>query len=294
VQDGVRVSVVVVSFNTRELLRRCLSQIELHHEVIVVDNDSRDGSAEMVGAEFPHVRLIRNPFNEGFGAANNRGIDVATGKYVLLLNSDAFAHCGAIDLLADYLDRGGSDFVGGKLENVDGSLQESAAGPLTLWAVFCEQTFLEKLFKNSAALSPYWKTRQLSDGGPVAQVMGACLMFHRSDIRFDERFFLYCEDTELCRRLGTGYYLPTARFEHLLGGSSQQNRWRSVALYNRGKELYFAIHQGPVHSALCFLLNRLGAILRIIAGLFVTRKAVTFWRVLFSFNPDPRRNRLAK
>lgn len=287
-------SVVVVSFNTRELLRRCLSQIEEHHEIIVVDNDSQDGSAEMVATDFPKVKLIRNPENQGFGAANNRGLEIATGKYTLLLNSDAFAHPGAIDLLADHLDRGASDFVGGKLENPDGSLQESAAGPLTLWAVFCEQTFLERLFKNSSFLSPYWKTRQLPSGGPVAQVMGACLMFRRSEIRFDERFFLYCEDTELCKRLGKGYYLPTARFEHLLGSSSQANRWRSVALYNRGKELYFAIHHGPAHATICFLLNRLGAALRIIAGLFVTPKAMTFWRVLFSFNPDPRQNRPAK
>jgi GT2 family glycosyltransferase len=85
-----RVSVIVVSFNTRDLLRKCLASIEGHHEVIVVDNGSQDGSAEMVQAEFPQARLITGP-NVGFGRGNNRGLDVARGDYVLLLNSDAEA-----------------------------------------------------------------------------------------------------------------------------------------------------------------------------------------------------------
>ena len=95
-------SVIIVSFNTRDLLRECLQTLKreatgLACETIVVDNASRDGSAEMVAAEFPEVRLIRSEVNLGFGGANNRGFEVARGRYIVLLNSDAFrgqAHCG--------------------------------------------------------------------------------------------------------------------------------------------------------------------------------------------------------
>lgn len=268
---SVRISVVVVSYNTRELLRACLNSIERHHETIVVDNASSDGSPDMVAAEFPHVVLIRSERNLGFGAANNRGMEVAKGQFVLLLNSDAEAKPGAIDRLADAM-ADGVVAAGGKLLHPDGRLQESAAGKLTLWVVLCEQLYLERLFH------PYWRSASLPLGGDVEQVMGACLMMRPIE-RFDERFFLYCEDTELCRRLRTHgriLYVPDAEFVHHLGSSGSSARWRSVALYNRGKELYFAIHHGRLASAACLMLDRLGAFLRC----FVKPK--TFLRVLFA------------
>lgn len=280
-----RVSVIVVSFNTRELLRACLESIEHHHEVIVVDNGSTDGSAQMVRDSFPSAILIEQE-NVGFGRGNNRGLEVATGEFALLLNSDAEAKPGAIDALADMFDDE-TIAAGGRLQNPDGTLQESACLELTLWAVFCEQTYLEKLFPRSLLFSPYWQSSRMPNGGVVDQVMGACLMMRRVDgefLRFDPAFFLYCEDTELCWRLrqhGTVEYCPTAIFTHHLGQSTK-NRYRSVILYNAGKELYFEIHRGKVAAVACLLLNRLGAVLRIVAGLFVTRKALTFWKVLFA------------
>jgi N-acetylglucosaminyl-diphospho-decaprenol L-rhamnosyltransferase len=184
-------------------------------------------------------------------------------------------------LLADALD---VDIVaaGGRLEHPDGRLQESACNRLTLWAVFCEQTFLERFF-----VSPYWISSRLLEGGDVEQVMGACLMMRRVDgafLRFDDRFFLYCEDTELCHRLrqhGRVRYQPAARFTHALGQSSP-DRSRSVILYNAGKELYFEIHHGRAAAIACLLLNRMGAVLRILAGLLVLPKARTFWKVLLA------------
>jgi len=289
--EQIPVSVIIVSFNTRELLRECLGAIEPHHEVIVIDNASGDGSADMVGADFPKVMLIRNANNVGFGAANNQGIAAASHDVVLLLNSDARPAPGAIDELARSLDDSSVVAAGGRLEHPDGSLQESACANLNLWAVFCEQTFLEKIFRGSRLFNSYWLSSRMPEGGEVEQVMGACLMMRKVET-FDERFFLYCEDTELCKRLrrhGRILYRPTAVFTHALGASSTGNRWRSVAYYNRGKELYFAIHHGPISALICFLLNRLGAALRILAGMFVTKKAKIFWRVLFApINPYPR------
>ncbi len=252
-------SVVVVSYNTRDKLRRCLLAVEREHELIVVDNASRDGSADMVASEFPDVKLIRNVENRGFGAANNQGLALATRRLKLLLNSDCYADPGAIASLAELFADERVVAAGGALRNPDGSLQQSAANDLSLWVVFCEQFGLERIFRS------YWVSDRISRAAPVDQVMGACLMFNTDD-RFDERFFLYCEDSDLCVRLrkkGLILYDPSSRFIHELGSSSEgEERWRAVARYNQGKELYFRIHRGPGSAGFCRFLNRCGAWLR--------------------------------
>ena len=284
---------MIVSFNTREKLRRCLSCVEPDYEVIVVDNNSGDGSADMVAADFPKVHLIRNPKNEGFGAANNVGASVATREWVLFLNSDAYAKPGAIARLAT--DAGDAVCAGGRLLNLDGTIQESVAGPLTLWNVFLEQTMLEKLAKR------YWRTPHGNDIVEVEQVMGAAMLVRREHARFDERFFMYCEDTELClrlRKLGRIVYCPQAEFEHELGSSSADRRWLAVARYNRGKELFFSIHRGIGARIACEIMDKAGAMLRLVIWSVLTAASLgrsaaqvrLFWRVLTarSVDIDPR------
>lgn len=298
-----RVCVIIVSFNTRDLLRKCLGSVEHHHDVVVVDNASIDGSASMVELEFPRAKLIKNDSNVGFGAANNQGLAVIQSKYALFLNSDAAATPGAIDRLADLLDSEDTIMaVGGQLLNPDGTTQSSSANALTLWAVFCEQFYLEKLFPRSRLLSPYWNTLWLAvheQPLPTEQVMGACLMA-RPVTRFDERFFLYCEDTELCFRLrqtGTIYYVPGAKFHHELGASSKATRWESVARYYRGKELFFRLHFGVAASWICLILNRLGALMRLIVSLPLAtvrrpgakQKVILFCRVFLAPISGPPR-----
>ena len=135
-----RVCVIIVSFNTRDLLRKCLGSIEDHHDIVVVDNASGDGSISMVELEFPRAKLIRNDSNVGFGAANNQGLALSKSKYVLYLNSDAEATAGAIDHLADLLDSDDTIMAaGGQLLNPDGTIQLSTANELTLWSVLFEQ-----------------------------------------------------------------------------------------------------------------------------------------------------------
>jgi N-acetylglucosaminyl-diphospho-decaprenol L-rhamnosyltransferase len=304
-----RVTVVVVNYNTREALSRCLASLGEADEVVVVDNASRDGSAGMVASSFPSVNLVRNALNAGFGRACNQGLDVASGSLVLFLNSDAVVLPGAISALAAVMDTS-PDIVacGGLLQFPDGRLQESCCSSLTLWAVFCEQSWLEKLFPRSALFSPYWLSSRLlretaadarpagkdirSDRGTrtfdVEQVMGACLMVRPVE-KFDERFFLYCEDTELCHRLrrhGRIVWVPSAVFRHELGASSTA-RWEAVARYNRGKELFFAIHHGRLASFACFLLNRLGAVLRVLvwggASLVTLFLVQRFWAKCWMF-----------
>ncbi|MBS1709520.1 MAG: glycosyltransferase family 2 protein [Armatimonadetes bacterium] len=290
--DLPKVTVLVVSYNTAGHLRDCLAGLDGVHEVIVVDNASTDGSAALVAESFPDVRLIANKTNRGFGAANNQGLDVMTGDVALLLNSDAVPTPGAVEELARAMLDPTVVACGGRLTFPDGRAQNSACGRLTLWRVWCEQMLWEKIFPFSRWLNGYW----LNDWIPsdrtteVEQVMGACLMIHPVE-RFDERFFLYCEDTELCRRLrghGRIVYVPSAVFTHELGASSSSTRWESVARYNRGKELYFSIHHSPFAGLMCFVFDRCGAALRLmlyclffgymfISGDYSKFKNITLW-----------------
>jgi GT2 family glycosyltransferase len=268
-------TVSIVSYNTSELLHQALLALGHEHEVIVVDNASRDGSADRVEAEHPHVLLIRSPMNLGFGAAHNLAIRSASAPLILLLNSDARPLDAAVSRLVDVMTAQPElAACGGRLVFPDGSLQNSCCSSLTLWAVLCEQTLLEKALPSSRIFSPYWQTRRLIDLPgeihEVEQVMGACLMFRKQE-EFDEDFFLYVEDTELCRRLrrhGRIAYVKDAVFEHVLGASSSGSaQWKAVARYNRGKELYFKKTRGRGPMILCGLMNRMGAALRLVIWL---------------------------
>ena len=297
------VTVIIVSYNTREQLRRCLEALvdQAVSQVIVVDNASTDGSVEMLRDLMPKLLpssiTLASSKNLGFGRANNLGLAQATGDLVLYLNSDAYAHPGSIAQLAKHFGDPSVIAAGGRLLNPDGSLQESVAGRLSLGAVLREQFFLDGIARRLGR--SYWRTQLLPTNEPsdVDQVMGACLMVRReADPRFDERFFLYCEDTELCHRLkqkGRIIYDPKADFTHELGSSSQTNRWRAVARYNYGKCLYFSITKGSLAAYLCWILNRFGALLRVIAGILASvpilmphEKLTTFIRVLFATKAD--------
>lgn len=311
-QQPFGVSVVIVNYNTKDKLRQCLQALSNSNledvagmEVIVVDNASSDNSPEMVGLEFPKVELVRNSKNVGFGSANNIGIRGALHELVLLLNSDAYVDSESIRTLVQVFDDPTVVAAGPKLLNPDGTLQESSCNRLTLWAVYCEQMYLEKIFPSSKLFSPYWNSRWHHETSETEQVMGACLMMRRGLELFDERFFLYCEDTELCKRLrrhGKILYVPESEVTHDLGSSSDSSRWRAIAFYNRGKELYFQIHHGKLQSFLCWWFNRSGAFLRAFmwtaaAVLSLNKvpswgqKAALFWKVFsapISGPPDPR------
>jgi GT2 family glycosyltransferase len=261
-----RVSVILVSYNTRDLLRECLASLGDAHEVFVVDNASRDGSEDMVRALFPHVHLIANDRNRGFGAANNQAIDRATGELILLLNSDAKPIDNAVADLAKVFEDPTIVAAGGTLKFPDGRVQNSCASELTLFRVLCEQLLLDKAFPRSRRLNGYWMNRWVSKEthSEVSQVMGACVMFRPVE-RFDEDFFLYCEDTDLCHRLrlhGKIVFVPSARFVHHLGASSAGDRGWAIAMYNAGKEMFFRKHYGARAARLVLLLNRIGAALR--------------------------------
>jgi hypothetical protein len=222
-------SVIVVSWNTRELLRECLASVETQlaradHETIVVDNASADGSGEMVAAEFPRVRLIRSAANVGFGRGNNIGMAEARGEFFLLLNSDARLVDASLLRLAELL-RGRPEVgvVGPRLRFEDGRLQWSAHRFASPGRLALEELGLYKLLaparRAEVLLGGYWDHDRERE---VDWVTGACMMLRRAVFEqtggFDPRIFLYGEEVEWCHRIrGRGWtivFSPAAEAIH--------------------------------------------------------------------------------
>ncbi len=276
------ISVAIVSFNTRDLLRRCLLSLrecraEAELEVIVIDNGSHDGSAAMVRAEFPQAQRIEAGENLGFGAANNRALKEARGEFLWILNSDTEVEAGGIASMLRWMEeRPECGAIGSRLILRDGSTQPSCALDPSLWAVFCEQTFLYKLLPGGRYTGSYAMTNwDYNEAREVPQVCGASLLVRAEAWRqvegFDESYFMYFEDTDLCVRLReanwTIWYLPCARVRHFLGASSQgdtSERAHMVFHYNRGRLLFFSRRRGPLVARGLRLLLCLGALGRLL------------------------------
>lgn len=244
------ISVVIVSFNTRELLKQCIEALlpetaGLTAEIIVVDNASRDGSADMVESVFPQVCLVRAGVNLGFAAANNVGFRRARGRYVVLLNSDAFVGWDALRTGVQRMDRSPEvAMAGAKLLSRDGSLQPSARMFPTLANDFLTLSGLAARYPGSRLFGRFDRT-WADPGQPAAVdwVPGAFAIVRRSVLdeigHFDERFFLYYEEVDLCRRIREAgheiWYWPDMEVIHLGGESSKTVR--NTLLSTSGSQL---------------------------------------------------------
>lgn len=256
------VSIVIVSYECREELRRCLAAIEAHAglpvEVIVVDNASRDGSADAAAAASPAPRVLRSTTNEGFARANNRGLQLARAGLVLALNPDTELRPGCLAALRDALRaRPDAAAAGPRTLNGDGTAQVSFGPPLGLLAEWRQRRLVRGLrrrrpwaLREAARLAaspsePFW-------------VSGACLLARREALArvsgFDEGFFLYEEDVDLClrlRRLGLAIlFRPEAEVVHHLGRSVAAAATRARLEYHRSHLLYYRKHNGPLETGL--------------------------------------------
>jgi GT2 family glycosyltransferase len=207
--DSVDISIVIVSFNTRNVLRECLQSIEresagLRIEILVVDNHSSDGSPEMVEKEFPQVRLFRCGVNLGFASANNVALEVARGRYSVLLNSDAFLCPNALTLAVQHMDQRPSvGLAGARLVGRDNSWQPSARMFPSLLTDFFVLTGLASKFPKSHLFGSFDRT--WADPMLPAQtdwVPGAFSIIRTEALTkvgpFDPEFFLYSEEVDLC------------------------------------------------------------------------------------------------
>jgi N-acetylglucosaminyl-diphospho-decaprenol L-rhamnosyltransferase len=257
-----RVSIVVVSWNTRALLRGCLrsaleaaKEVRGEVEVIVVDNASSDGSRELVEAEFPGVRLIANRTNAGFALATNQGIRESRGEYVLLLNPDTEARPDFLKTLVEVLDTDPiAAAVGPRLVGSDGADQVSCFPLPTLSRELWRLSHLDRLFPMAR-----YPRRLLAATDPqeVESIQGACLLVRRSALAYvgllDERFFIYTEEIDLCRRLlERGWrivWVPRAVVVHHGAASTAQVGSRMFIELYRSKVQYFRKHGGTAGAA---------------------------------------------
>ncbi len=257
-------SIVIISWNVRELLRLCLDSIQeslrgekgegLLVETIIFDNGSTDGSADMVREDFPRVHLMESEVNLGFTKGNNLAIGQSEGRYILLLNPDTEVVGDALGTMVAYVEahpRVGA--LGPQLLNPDGTTQSSRRRFPTLATAFLESTVLQPWFQGSRILKRYYLLDRPDDEiQPVDWAVGAALLIRREALHqvglLDEEFFMYSEELDWCYRLkAQGWevvYLPTAQVVHQEGRSSEQVLPARHIHFQRSKVLFFKRYYG--------------------------------------------------
>lgn len=280
------VSIIIVSFNTRELLESLLISIientkRVRFEIIVVDNASTDDSARLAKELTKEVlgRVLKNTKNLGFAKANNQGIRRARGKYLLLLNSDTHLIEDSVSGMFDFLEKDKSVGVAGcKLLNRDGSLQENGGFFPDIWRLFLWALLLDDLPVLNR-LNLYHPHKIFYQGKKsVDWVTGAFFMIRRNVIEevglFSEKFFMYVEEIEYCWRVKKfGWrviYNPLTSIVHIGGASS--NREKVITGEYRGLIVFYKLHKSRIENMLLRIFLKTGAFLRVILFGLILRK----------------------
>lgn len=288
----VKVSTIIVNWNTRNILRDCLSSIfeqtqDIEHEVIVVDNTSTDGSVEMIKSEFPSVTLIENKVNRGFAAANNQGIAIAKGQYLLLLNSDTVVLDNAIAKAFSFADSHPEcGIVGCRVLNPDRTLQPTCFMFPSILNMLLSTSYLYKLFPKNKFFGrermSWWDRSNVRN---VDVVTGCFMLVRRKALEqigsMDGRFFMYGEETDWCYRFKEAgwkvMYTPSAEIIHL-GGQSSKKVMEQMSLELRGSILQFMKKHQPrwEYALACFLVWLFCAV------------RIPFWFMRFIFSRQNR------
>jgi GT2 family glycosyltransferase len=250
-------------------------------EVIVVDNSSTDLSVSEIENNFKFVRVIRNPENIGFIKANNIGIKLATGKYVLSLNNDTIVHPKALEKLVAFMDSHNDvGACGAKLINSDGSIQHQCKrGFPTPWNIFCYSIGLSKLFPKSKLFAGYLLT-YLNPEVPaeVDSLSGACFLVRSEVIEtvgiMDERFTMYGDDLDWSYRIKQAgwkiFYVPQAVITHFGGkGGSHVNSYRNIVEFHRSMIIFYNLHYRDKYSLFIRWVVYLGVFMKLFSNLFM-------------------------
>lgn len=311
-REEMLLSVIIVSYNTREMTLECLRVVEAETvgsatEIFVVDNASSDGSVEAMREAFPQVRVMAMDKNLGFGAANNVGMRAATGHYFLLLNTDAFPQAGAVQMLLTELEKLPKvGVMGPRLLNRDGSLQRSCfrfPSPAYVWL---ENLWVTRLISSQSHFGEY-RDRDHETPKSVDFVIGACLLVRRAVFEqvggFDERFFMYQEEADWQRRIRLAgwdvQFHPAAEVVHYGGESGRKERARVNRHFFESLDKYALKHHGVIGFLLirtamlvgCSLRAVLWAVAALIPGRGERAKtkachhARLVWRQIFTGRP---------
>ena len=274
------ISIIIVNFNTENLLRDCLRSIYektsgLSYEIFVVDNASSDNSCTMVQYEFPEINLIRNTENKGFAAANNQAISLVKGKYIVLLNSDTVLINNAFGIMYDFMeDHDNAGICGPQLLNKDHSVQKSIAEFPSVKKIIGSYVASVNRIKplhdfNRFEPQYYDYTRQKKIAG--AALTGACLMIRRSLFEefglLDEQYFFYLEEADWSLSVikkGWGiWFVPEAKVMHYLMASVKQNRNTELEIKVKTRQVKSLIYFYRKHYGQCNV-----ALLRIVLASF--------------------------
>lgn len=293
------VSIIIVNWNTKDLLARCLRCVQetvkqARCEIYVVDNASSDGSPEMVRRDFPDVKLIANSENVGFARANNQAMRVCQGRYILLLNSDAFVKAHTIDAMVRFMDaHPEAGMAGCKLLYEDGRLQPSCATFPTLLTEIFIAFGLDKLLARSKIFGRYMMTDwDYNDVRVVDVIMGAFMLARADVVRrvglLDESFFMYSEEVDWCYRFKAAgwpvYFTPEVEAVHLWGGSSKAVKVETLIRLYRARTQFFRKHYGRTTTFLYKIVLLINALIRVGPGaLYYLTRA----------NPDARQKHRA-
>lgn len=289
----IRISIIIVSYNTAKLLERCLLSVYIVlksdgydkiSEVIVIDNHSTDGSTGLVRSKFPKAKLITNKANLGFAKGNNQGIVRSCGEYILLLNSDALLTVGSMKSLVDDLDNNRHfGVVGPKLLFRNDKFQQSAGYLPDLFQVINWMLFIDDLPVIGKFLKPYHMSSEAfyKKGAIVGWVSGACFMVRKSVIEtsgmMDENIFMYGEEVEWCYRINKKghqvYFEPRAVVYHEKG-SSGDGEYAGILEEFKALQYIYHIHKSCNDQQILNLILRLGALLRTVIFGIIGRNSI--------------------
>jgi len=272
------VSVIIVSYNTCDILRHCLASVyeqarDAAFEVVVIDNASSDGSAEMIQRQFQQVRLIANNVNRGFAAANNQGMAIARGRYVLLLNSDTLVLDQAIDNAVAFADEHGDvGIMGCRVLNADRTLQPTCFMYPSIVNMFFFAMSLNKMFPTSRLFGRERMTWWQRDDVRDVDVVTGCFMLVRRDAidqvgLMDESFFMYGEETDWCYRFKEAgwriMFAPCGEIVHLGGASTRRMAAEMKLQLKAGTLQFLRKHRGTTSYVVCCTLMGLFLLLRL-------------------------------
>jgi GT2 family glycosyltransferase len=269
------ISIIIVSWNTAQLLENCLRSILANPplsslEIWIVDNASTDGSPRMVREKFPQVHLIENHENVGFARANNQALQRSTGQYCLLLNPDTLVSPGALQALVDFLDKHPkTGATGPRILNHDSSLQISSHPRPTLTRELWYLFHLDAVLPYAAYPKAKWQTNQPQE---VDILMGACLVIRKDVLDqvgiLDEGYFIYSEEVDLCYRIQRAgwhlHWIPQAEVVHFGGQSTQQVPTEMFLNLYHSKVKYFRKHYGWSAALIYKVILRLAALSRLV------------------------------
>ena len=253
-----QLSVIIVNYNVKNLLRDCLLSVQkaahsIDTEIIVVDNTSSDGSVEMLKAEFKDVKLIANTQNLGFSKANNQGIAQAQGQYILLLNPDTLVYENTFeDCLKFSTQTNNCGGIGVQMLDANNQfLKESKRGFPTPWASLCRLSFLNKLFPNSALFNGYYLGHLSKDENHQAEVLAGAFIWLKKSIidevgGLDEAYFMYGDDIDLSYRIQQAgyqnYYIGTVPILHYKGESTDKYSFKYIERFYGAMKIFSKKH----------------------------------------------------